>query len=42
MLDLFILSARTFPVAGRSENLFTEKATFLRFKRSVIDRFRFF
>ena len=40
VLDPFVFSAVTFPVAGRSENTFTEQTAFFRLQTSVIDGFR--
>ena len=40
MLDPFILPAGTFPILGRTENPFAEKAAFFRLEGAVIDGFR--
>ncbi len=40
--DLFILTAITFPVLGRTENLFTKETVGLRFERSIVNGFRLF
>jgi hypothetical protein len=40
MFDAFIFSARAFPIFYRTENAFTEQATFLRFESTIINRLR--
>src|SRR5205807_803469 len=42
VLDALVFSARTFPVPGRPENTFAEKAALLRFERAVINCLRVF
>src|SRR6267143_319129 len=42
VLDPLVFSAGAFPIAGRTENSFAEKAALLRFERSIIDRLRIF
>src|SRR5215475_4143465 len=42
VLDSLVFSARTFPVACRTENSFAEKSALLRLERSIIDRLRIF
>ena len=40
VLDALVFAAGTLPVAGGSENTFTEKAALFRFERTIIDRLR--
>ena len=42
VFDPLVFSAGAFPIAGRTEDSFAEKAALLRFKRSIIDRLRIF
>ena len=42
VLDAFVFSARTFPIARRTENSFAKQAALFRFERPVIDRLRVF
>jgi hypothetical protein len=40
MFNAFVLTARAFPISGRTKDPLAEKASFLRFERSIIDRLR--
>ena len=38
MLNAFVLTARAFPIPGRTKDTLAEKASFFRLERSIIDR----
>ena len=42
VLDPLVFSARTFPIAGWTEDAFAEKSALFRFESSIIDRLRVF